>query len=220
MTAKFNDSLLPEAPDLSYERNLWQQGCRYIAGIDEAGRGPIAGPISAAAVILPPYEMIQQTLQGVRDSKQMFPEDRVYWSLRIKESASAYGIGFASSEEIDSHGIMDGLYLAIQRALSALSIQPDHLLVDYLTLPGCKQPQTAIVKGDARSLSIAAASVLAKTARDQLLCELDEIYPGYGFGAHKGYCTPSHLHALETLGPCPIHRKSFRPIRTNPLQAT
>lgn len=211
MRTKFDISLLPEYPDLSFERSLWAKGLRKVAGLDEAGRGPIAGPVCAAAIILPVDKSLFVSLRGVRDSKQMTPAGREYWAECLKEIAISFGIGFASSEEIDRIGILPATRLAAYRALQALSARPEHLLLDYLELPDCLQPQTPLVKGDARSLSIAAASVLAKTARDELLCEMDALYPGYGFAAHKGYCTAAHLRALERLGPCPIHRMSFRP---------
>jgi ribonuclease HII len=130
----------------------------------------------------------------------------------MKEAVS-YGIGFASPEEIDSWGILPATRLAIQRALDRLSIQPEHLLLDHLKLPDHPAPQTPITKGDARSLSIAAASILAKTSRDALMCEMDSRYPDYGFAQHKGYATPAHLRALAERGPCPIHRYSFAPLR-------
>lgn len=214
MRAKFDPALLPADPDLSFERHLWRQGLERVAGIDEAGRGPIAGPVAAAAVILPVDESAATTLFGVCDSKQMTAEQRTHWAGRIKAAALAYGIGFADVDEIDSLGILPAIYLAIERALAGLSLRPQHLLTDYLKLPRSKLPQTALVKGDARSLSIAAASVLAKTARDELLYRLDAQYPGYGFASHKGYCTRAHLRALESLGPCELHRRTFRPLRS------
>jgi ribonuclease HII len=213
MTTRFDRSLLPAEPSIDFEYELWQAGARHVAGIDEAGRGPLAGPVAAAAVILPNNPSLKTTLRGVRDSKQMTPGQREYWADRLKDVAVAYGIGFASAEEIDAAGILPATYLAVRRALAELAVQPDHLLLDYLTLPGCALPQTSLVKGDARCLSIAAASVLAKTARDRLLCEMDRLYPGYGFARHKGYGTPEHLSALRRLGPCPIHRLTFRPIK-------
>ena len=212
MTIRFDRDLLPSKPTLEFEKPLWESGCKHIAGIDEAGRGPLAGPVAAAAVILPADPSIGLLLEGVRDSKQMTPRQREYWSDRLKEFAVCYGIGFASAEEIDAAGILPATHLAVMRALAELHVPPDHLLLDYLTLPGYSTPQTSLVKGDVRCLSIASASVLAKTARDQLLCKLDRQYPGYGFSRHKGYGTPEHLQALQRLGPCPIHRLTFHPI--------
>jgi ribonuclease HII len=150
---------------------------------------------------------------GVRDSKQMTPAEREAWAPCIKTLASSYGIGFASACEIDTLGILPATLLAVRRALQGLAFAPDHLLLDYLRLPDDPTPQTALVKGDMRSLSIAAASVLAKTARDALLCELDAVYPGYGFASHKGYGTPEHRAALARLGPCSIHRLTFRGVK-------
>jgi len=211
MPVKFDRSLLPAAPDLSFEINLWASGLTYLAGIDEAGRGALAGPVSAGAVILPPEPSLIETLLGVRDSKEMTPAKREYWAGRLPDLAVSSGIGFASAQEIDELGILPATRLAVQRALERLSIPPQHLLVDYLELPACRIPQTALVKGDARSLSIAAASILAKTARDALMRQLDSQYPGYVFAAHKGYGTALHLAAIQRLGPCPIHRTSFAP---------
>jgi ribonuclease HII len=213
MTAKIDPALIPLRPDLNFELPLWESGIRYIAGIDEAGRGPLAGPVCAAAVILTPDPALPKRLHGVRDSKQMLPSDREYWAEILKIETAAYGIGFASPGEIDALGILPATRLAIQRALASLAILPEHLLLDHLKLPEVDTPQTSITKGDARSLSIAAASVLAKTSRDALMCEMDTCYPAYGFAQHKGYATPAHLRALAEIGPCPIHRYSFAPIR-------
>jgi ribonuclease HII len=206
---KFDLSLLPPAPDLHFETGLWSRGFQRVAGVDEAGRGALAGPVCASAVILPRDEGVAGELAGVRDSKEMLPEDRERWAVCIRRTALAWGVGFASNEEIDALGIVPATRLAIDRALAALAISPDHLLVDFLALPGVPLPQTSLVKGDARSLSIASASVLAKTARDELLRTLDVQYPGYGFAAHKGYGTRSHRRCLARLGPCAIHRRTF-----------
>jgi ribonuclease HII len=210
MKAKFDRACLPPRPTLEFEAALWQAGARYVAGIDEAGRGPLAGPVTAAAVILPPDPAVAGQLWGVRDSKQMTPGQRETWAACLKRLALAYGVGFASAQEIDALGILPATRLAARRALDGLALAPEHLLLDYLKLSGCRLPQTSLVKGDARSLSIAAASVLAKTARDALLCDLDGQYPGYGFAAHKGYGTRAHLAALDRLGPCQLHRKTFK----------
>lgn len=205
-------------PDLSFEVSLWQSGISHIAGIDEAGRGPLAGPVTAGALILPNDGKIDQVLWGVRDSKQMSATQRELWAEQIRLAAIAYGVGFATAEEIDELGIAAAVRLAVQRSLEALTIQPEHLLVDYIKLPQIPIPQTALVKGDERCLSIAGASVLAKTARDAVMREYDGEYPGYGFAAHKGYGTRAHLEAIKRLGGCPIHRKSFAPLRVNFLQ--
>ena len=215
MTPKFDPNLLPASPDLSFEIPFWEKGLLHIAGIDEAGRGALAGPVAGGAVVLPPDPDIDRLLEGVRDSKQMTPMQRAFWANRLKEIALAWGIGFASNHEIDELGIVPATRLAVRRAMAQLSIRPDHLLVDYLDLPGSSVPFTPLVKGDARSLSIAAASILAKTGRDALLVEMDARYPGYGFADHKGYGTRAHLSNLENLGPCTVHRLSFAPLKSS-----
>ena len=209
MVVKFDRSLLPEAPDFLFESELWAKEIKLVAGIDEAGRGALAGPVSAAALILPAEPGLQDLLEGVRDSKEMTPQQREFWALRLKKFALSWGVGFASHQEIDAFGIVEATRLAAQRALNELVPPPQHLLIDYLELPDCSLPQTALVKGDARSLSIAAASILAKTSRDALMRQMDTCYPGYGFAAHKGYATAAHRHAILELGPTPIHRQSF-----------
>lgn len=205
----FDLSLLPAEPDLSFELELWKTGHTAVAGIDEAGRGALAGPVTAAAVILPPDVSVMQALWGVRDSKQMTPEQREIARWKILDCATCWGVGFASAAEIDQMGILPATQLAASRALAALRISPGHLLLDYLHLPEVPTPQTALVKGDCRSLSIAAASVLAKTCRDALLRQMEKEYPGYGFASHKGYGTQAHRQAIWRLGPCPEHRLSF-----------
>jgi len=207
---KFDRSLLPGEPDLSFEISLWNAGIKYIAGIDEAGRGPLAGPVAAAALVLPPRAEMVIALAGVRDSKQMTARQRESSAGRIRQTALAWGIGFASVAEIDALGILPATRRAAERAIEALAIYPDHLLLDCLFLPELPVPQTSLVKGDCRSLSIAAASVLAKTARDGLLRACEVQFPGYGFAAHKGYGTAAHRLALERLGPCALHRRTFR----------
>ncbi len=207
---KFDLTLLPPAPDLSFEAPLWATGLRLVAGIDEAGRGALAGPVAAAALVLPPRADLCQTLSGVRDSKEMSPQDRQYWAEQLRNQALGYGVDFASNQEIDELGIVQATRLAMQRALSALPEPPEHLLIDFVVLPETHLPQTNLVKGDARSLSIAAASIMAKTTRDALMVRLDAQYPGYGFARHKGYGTADHRQALERLGPSPIHRLTFQ----------
>jgi ribonuclease HII len=214
MTARFDPRLIPPSPDLSFEQALWKEGFIFVGGIDEAGRGAWAGPVAAAVVVLPPDTGLAGVLMGVRDSKQMTPAQRAHWAIEIKSAAAAWGVGMASHQEIDALGIVNATRLAAARSLVQLSGQPQHLLVDFLALPGIHLPQTALVKGDARSLSIACASVLAKTARDALLAEVDKCYPGYGFEQHKGYGTAFHRSALARLGPCAIHRLSFKPLST------
>lgn len=198
------------SPDLQFEQALWQVGCLRVGGVDEAGRGALAGPVSAAVVILPDDPKIAGQLSGVSDSKQMTPRQRAYWAEEIHRLVYAWGVGFASAQEIDTLGIVPATRLAAWRAIQSLPQPPQHLLIDFLHLPACDLPQTALVKGDCRSLSIASASVLAKTARDQWMIELDQQYPGYGLAAHKGYGTAFHLAALQRQGPSPIHRLTFR----------
>ncbi len=197
-----------QKPDLFYERFLWQGGFRYVAGLDEAGRGALAGPVAAAAVILPP-NLAPRALEGVLDSKQMRPSQREMWAARIRQVALAWAVGYATPSEIDAWGIVPAVHLAMQRALEALRPRPDFLLIDYVRLPDCPLPQTALVKGDQQVLSIAAASVLAKTHRDALMRTLDARYPRYGFARHKGYGTRRHREALARWGPSPVHRRSF-----------
>jgi ribonuclease HII len=199
-------------PDTFFESKFWKSGLPHVAGLDEAGRGALAGPVAVGAVILPRDKALRcGTLAGVRDSKQMTPRERESLAPRIKATALTWNVGFASAEEIDSQGIVCATRLAALRALDGLSLSPQYLLTDFrLELPQLDISQTALVKGDALCLSIAAASVLAKTARDELMCELDLRYQGYGLGKHKGYGTQAHRSALERLGYSPIHRRSFQ----------
>ncbi|MDP1715033.1 MAG: ribonuclease HII [Anaerolineales bacterium] len=198
-------------PDLTHEQQLWS-AYNYIAGLDEAGRGALTGPVCVGAVILPnDNPLLSQALNGVRDSKQLTPRKRLQLMPRIKESALAWGIGFASAEDIDLMGIVPGTRLAASRALAMLPLTPNFLLTDFrLELPELDISQTALVKGDQRSLSIACASILAKTARDACMIEMDEKYPGYGFARHKGYGTLWHRRKIAQLGYSPIHRKTFK----------
>jgi ribonuclease HII len=212
MTRRFDPSLLPGSPDLSFELPLWSSQVGLVAGLDEAGRGALAGPVTAAALILPCDPELTLTLEGVRDSKELSPQRRAECAHRLRQVALGWGIGFASHQEIDDLGIIPATRLAMQRALDELPTHPQHLLLDCLLLPEIPLPQTSLIKGDARSLSVAGASILAKTARDDWMCELDRQLPGYGFAAHKGYCTPGHLQALAQLGPSAVHRNSFAPI--------
>jgi ribonuclease HII len=211
VTPRFAEKL--SAPDLHFEQVLWEQGCLFVAGIDEAGRGALAGPVAAAAVILPANPAVSRILSGVRDSKQMTPLERQEWQQVIREQAVAWAVGMASAAEIDRCGIVPATRLAAQRALASLGLAPGHLLLDFLHLPEVDLPQTALVKGDQRSLSIAAASVLAKTARDATMLALEAQYPGYSLARHKGYGTAVHCQALQRLGPSPVHRLTFQPIR-------
>ncbi len=197
-------------PSLEIEQPLWQAGYRAIAGLDEAGRGALAGPVVVGVVLLPPAAGLSRTLDGVRDSKQLIPPQREVWAERIRQVAMDWGLGFASAGEIDRWGIVSAVRLAALRALSALRHPPDYLLTDFqLHLPSLDLPQTSLVDGDALSLTIAAASILAKTARDAYMVEMENLYPGYGFARHKGYATQQHRQALHLLGPTPLHRRSF-----------
>lgn len=198
-------------PDLIHEGQLWS-AYKYIAGLDEAGRGALAGPVCVGAVILPNDDpLLSQTLSGVRDSKQLTPRRRLQLAPRIKESALAWGVGFASAKNIDLMGIVPATRLAARRALAMLQLSPDYLLTDFrLELPELDISQTALVKGDQRSLSIACASILAKTARDAIMIAMDKKHPGYGFSRHKGYGTFWHRRKIAQLGYAPIHRKTFK----------
>jgi ribonuclease HII len=198
-----------DLPTLAFERALWKDGFRLIAGIDEAGRGALAGPVAAAAVILPDRPGLAATLSRVRDSKLMTPAERERWAPSIRLEALAWGVGRASADEIDSLGILPATRLAARRALESLPAAPDALITDYLLFSEVELPQIALIKGDRLSLSVAAASVLAKTARDAWMRDLEGRFPGYGFARHKGYGTRLHREAILRLGPCPIHRDSF-----------
>lgn len=211
---KFDRTLLPPAPDLAFETRLWSEGCLRVAGIDEAGRGALAGPVFAAAVVLPADRTIARALRSVDDSKRLAPAEREACAAAIHECCAGWGVGWASAAEIDAFGIVPATRLAVRRALLDLDPFPDHLLVDYLPLPDVPVPQTSLVKGDMRSLSIAAASILAKTARDAEMGRLAELHPGYGWRANMGYGTAGHLAALDDLGPSPVHRTTFAPIKT------
>lgn len=200
---------MPDRPGLKLEQALWRAGLRRVAGLDEAGRGALAGPVTVAAVVLPPAESVLRLLDGVRDSKQMTPAQREHWAARIRQVAWDWALGWAEAAEIDALGILPATRRAALRAIGALHAPPEHLLLDYLKLPDCDIPQTALPKGDVHVLSIAAASVLAKTARDAHMRALEKDFPGYGFARHKGYGTAAHREALRRLGPSPVHRRSF-----------
>jgi ribonuclease HII len=189
-----------------FERRLWQAGARPGAGVDEVGRGPLAGPVVACAVVLRPDAF----LPGLDDSKRLTPRRRAALGEGIRAQAVAWCVAEATVEEIDRLNIAQASFLAMRRALAGLGLRPDHVLVDGFRLPAWPGPQTPIVGGDGLSNSIAAASVLAKLHRDEAMTALDRVWPGYGFARHKGYATPEHLAALRRLGPCPLHRRSFR----------
>jgi len=199
-------------PNTSFESDLWDEGFVHVAGLDEAGRGALAGPVSVGVVILPNDKtLLSSTLSGVADSKQLSPRKRESLTKPIMETALAWAVGFATPVEIDMQGIVRATRLAALRALHQFTITPQYLLTDFrLELPHIDIPQTSIIKGDAHCLSIACASILAKTERDALMRELDSQYPGYGLGQHKGYGTQAHRSALKRLGSSDIHRKSFR----------
>ena len=190
---------------LARERELWAAGLTRIAGVDEAGVGPLAGPLVAAAVVFPPGTGIE----GVDDSKKLTPEKREGLAVEIRTVALAWATAVIDPEELDRLNVYRATLAAMGRALDALSLTPDHVLVDARRIPGCDLPQEPIVKGDARCHAIAAASILAKTTRDALMRGYEDRYPGYGFADHKGYGTQSHRDAIRRLGPCAIHRRSF-----------
>jgi ribonuclease HII len=201
-------------PNLNRERRLRRRGFLRVAGLDEAGRGAWAGPLAAGAVILPiGAPALHSALASVRDSKQMTPRQRASAAERIRSMATAWAVGCASAKEVDRLGPLRATRLAMLRAVSALKVFPDHLLIDYLLLPESELPQTAVTHGDALSLTIAAASVIAKTWRDERMAALELLYPGYGFDRHKGYGTGAHALRLARLGLCPEHRRSYAPVR-------
>ena len=194
---------------LRAERGLWRIGITTVAGVDEVGVGPLAGPVLAAAVIVP--EGIR--LRGVDDSKRLTAAQREELAVKIRACALGIGIGIVEEEDIDRLNIYRAALEAMRLAVMALPISPEHLLVDARRIPGLTIPQTALVNGDARSYSIAAASIVAKVARDRMMRELDQLYPQYGFRDHMGYATAEHLAAIRRHGPSPVHRRSFTPVR-------
>ena len=195
---------------LRYESVLWAGGVLHVAGVDEAGMSPLAGPVAAAAVVFAP----RWRFEGIDDSKKLDGAMRDKLAAKIRTSAVAWSVAFAEVEEIDTINIYWAGLLAMRRAVEGLSLVPEHLLLDARRLKDLSIPQQSIVKGDCRSLTIAAASILAKTARDALMHKLDKEYPGYGFAKHKGYPVREHLAALERLGASRVHRRSFAPVRT------
>ena len=209
-----NHSLLAETiPTLAEERDLWRRGYRCIAGMDEAGRGAWAGPVVAAAVILPPNRSdLDECLSPVRDSKLLTPHPRACCYDLVLEHALCWGIGAVAAAEIDRIGIVPATRRAMRQALERLCVAPAYLLIDGLALDILPMPQRAIPKGDRTCLSIAAASIIAKVTRDRLMRDLDVAHPGYGLAQHKGYGTRQHRKALARLGASPLHRHSFRPV--------
>ena len=206
-------SRTPVTPTLAHERWLWARGHRRIAGVDEAGRGALAGPVVAAAVVLPDEPSVHHQLDGVRDSKLLTPaaRDALYETIR----AVALGVGVAAIDAalVDGAGIAAAGRLALCRAVAALPVAPTFVIVDAFRLPALRLPQLALVRADTRCLSVAAASVIAKVCRDRLMTALHAEYPPYGFHQHKGYGTAAHNRALARHGPCAIHRRSFAPVR-------
>ncbi|MBN2508603.1 MAG: ribonuclease HII [Verrucomicrobia bacterium] len=201
----------------AYERVLWRGGCLRVAGVDEAGRGPLAGPVVAAAVMLPPEwlsEGLPEELVGLNDSKQLGAalRERFFAELTARDEVR-WGLGQVDAEGVDRLNILQATHRAMRAAVARLHPTPQRLLVDGRPVPTLLQPQTAIPQGDACSYSIAAASVLAKVTRDRLMLEFDRQWPAYGFARHKGYGTAQHLAALAAHGPCPIHRRTFAPLR-------
>jgi ribonuclease HII len=195
---------------LKFEMELWDKGLRYVAGVDEAGMAPLAGPVVAAAVVLP----VGYKLRGLDDSKKVLDAElRVELAMRIKADAVAWAVGRAEVEEIDRFNIYHAGLLAMRRAVEGLTTAPQYVLVDARRIPGCTTPQRGIIRGDALSASIAAASIIAKTTRDAWMSQLDLEYPGYELSNHKGYPTPRHCELLKRLGASPIHRRSFGPVR-------
>ena len=200
-------------PSLDLERSLHRRGRTLVAGVDEVGRGALAGPVMAGAVILPPdLDPSAHWLQGIDDSKKLTQLQREDAAKDIHQHALAVSIGEASPEEIDRLGIVAATRLAMIRAVGGLSPQPQHLLVDYLSLEEAGLPVTAVTRGDSISYSIAAAAIAAKVARDRIMCETDDRWPGYDFHKNKGYGAPFHREQLSRLGPCPIHRFTFAPV--------
>jgi ribonuclease HII len=201
-------------PDLALETAFRNVRRRLIAGVDEAGRGPLAGPVTAGAVILPPNLSGNEAwLQEVDDSKRLTPTRRESAAAAIRHHALAWSVRGVSSGEIDRIGIGPAVLQAMMTAVAALRPAPDALLLDWVHITECPLPFQRIVRGDRKSLSIAAASILAKVARDREMQLADLEYPGYGFAQHKGYATAAHIRRLRERGPCPIHRRSFRPLR-------
>jgi ribonuclease HII len=203
---------MPLAPNLAEERSLWLQGLDLVAGVDEVGRGPLAGPVVAAAVILSPSSDFRW-LFHVRDSKQLSPSHRRELAAYIRRDALAVGVGFVSHTAVDRLRIAEATRQAMLRAVGQLRRRPQYLIIDALSLPACSLPHKGIIGGDARCISIAAASIVAKVARDRYMEGEHRRFSGYDFARNKGYATRRHLDALHRLGPCDLHRRSFAPVR-------
>ncbi len=204
-------------PTFVEERRLAASGFRHIAGIDEAGRGSLAGPVVAAAVVLP-LDIAADWLSNVRDSKQLSTAVRQELFRHIREDAVAVGVGYADADDIDRIGIVPATRRAMHLAVESLSPPPQAVLIDYMTVHEIDLPQRGITGGDRLCLSVASASIIAKVIRDQIMVHFDAAYPGYGFARHNGYGTREHVACLRRLGPCPIHRRSFNPVRATITQ--
>ena len=202
----------PTTPTFQLEQSLWAQGFRRIAGIDEAGRGALAGPVVAAAVVVTPERADAPIWSMVRDSKLLSPAQRATLAVQIRAEAASWAVGVVDAGQIDAIGIAAATRLAMQQAVAALACPPDHLLIDWVRLPQVAIRQISQPKADRTMATVAAASILAKVHRDQLMLEYDQAFAGYGFAAHKGYGAAQHLAALAQLGPCVLHRHSFAPI--------
>ena len=203
--AKRIDPVLLYEQMSEYEKEFRARGLKLIAGMDEAGRGPLAGPVVAACGILDP----ERPVYGVNDSKKLSPKRRAELKAEIEKKALAIGVGIVDEKTIDEINILEATKLAMKQAVQNLGVLPEILLIDALTLKDLPIPQEGIIKGDAKSVSIAAASIIAKETRDAMLMELDQQYPEYGFASHKGYGTPQHIQAIKEYGPLPVHRRSF-----------
>jgi ribonuclease HII len=201
-------------PHLNKEIALLQQGYRYVAGLDEAGRGAWAGPVVAAAVILPCNQPhLLQLLVGLNDSKQLTGQERERFFTLIQQVALSTAVGVAPAALVDTINVVAATRYSMQQALAKLRLKPDYLLLDHLRLPAVELPQDAFPKADCISLTVAAASVIAKVTRDRLMVDYNQVYPGYAFDRHKGYGTKGHQLALAELGPCPLHRLSYQPLK-------
>ena len=200
--------------NLDEEKNIFDQGYKFVAGIDEAGRGPLAGPVVAACVILKPEFIINEKLKPVKDSKKLSAKKREELYDIIKDEFSEIGVGVCDQDTIDKINILQATFLAMKKSVGALKQKPDFILVDGgFKIPNTSFKQKNIIKGDELVFSIAAASIIAKVARDRIMLEMHNKYPEYGFDKHKGYGTKFHIEQIKKIGPCPIHRKSFGPVK-------
>ncbi|MDD5127846.1 MAG: ribonuclease HII [Dehalococcoidales bacterium] len=201
------------APTFAEEKLLWEQGYERVAGVDEVGRGALAGPVMAAAVVLPPQLKKAKWQAQVRDSKLLTPQKREALSEYILDAAASVGIGLMEVSVISSEGIARATRLAMKAAIVQIAPPPQYVLIDYFRLPEVPLPQKGVPDGDTLCFSIACASIVAKVSRDRLMVEMDSFYPGYGLAQNKGYGTKEHINCLRSLGPCAIHRRNFEPVR-------